>query len=336
MITSASPGGRIARQTFMSLLGVLLAAVFSKTSVGVATSGTMLIYCGLLDLYTTTKEQATVLVRKRIMLQFLAIPTAVLVHFILYSIPVLRPLRWCRIFLAEAICVPLLLGINHRRKLGLSEIGLLVSPVLIAMTFDNAPTFFVTRLVYTTVAILVSFFLTTHVITIRYDKSYEEKAGRLREMIVPLMESAGNAVSSALLKEAKEQQREVQHDLGILRSEAFSRKKLAHWQERLPLLLWEQECDSALFHLLDTLSAGPDNREDLSGVMENCFRFHREMTRILQSGEEPEVMPELPVMPAGIYAMANTEEELHLLHAVSCYYSALRKCPVLFASEGRE
>lgn len=170
VLCSPTPLARIFRICIGCVIGAGITLLISELPYCSLTSGTMVVHCTLIGLYCNTLEEMRSLLVRRIKLQWFFVPIALLV---LYGLTMLgMPLKW-RFLLSVSISAPVLLWLNHRFSLGFSEVGQIVIVALLTVSFENNPHLFITRLIYSTLSILVSYFLYAHILVVRNDWGYE-------------------------------------------------------------------------------------------------------------------------------------------------------------------
>lgn len=250
---------RIARLTLLAVAGLAL-----TFAMGITTMGTLIVYCGLLHMYSDSLKGCRALMGKRIALQFIGVPITVLVHNLLLLIPGLpTKLRLC---MGVAIALPLLLTLNYRLHLGFSEVSQHVIVALITITFDKNPTYFVWRLALTTLGVVIGYLTYKYVFPLRNDLAYEEKRAELLELLEQISrgDPPVDAFSSgkALAEEARRQLEIVCEDVEI-------KKPYAPYRDKTQRLLWEQATSERFLEMYALLAEG----EDCSGeYLESCTR----------------------------------------------------------------
>jgi len=313
----------IARLSIMAITGLLVTYAF-----GIYTSGTMMIYCAFLELYCQTIKAARETVKRRLRIQFVGVPVIALTQWLLSLIPGIPVL--IRLTIGAALCVPLLLSLNYKFKLGFTEISQLVIVALITATFESNRLYFAYRLFLTTLGILLSYVFFVWLFPVRYDIAYDEKSKEFRKC----MYSIGEAVfqgkeslspDSVELTEAGRLKSECTAYLDIIKEDIHLKKQYRKYRNKLDFLLWEHKLLSALLEFItcrSQLSEYAEFSEYAFSYAAAIWQKYRQLSD--DSGEMwPDSLHQEPVD----YSLVITRTDLELAQKLAALHDAAANIP---------
>ena len=256
MLLSPSMWPRIIRITILSAIGLLL-----TYACGVRTMGTMAVYCCLIHLYSDTLTGGRNLLKKRLLIIAISIPIMTALLFLL-SLAQLHEM--VRTPLAVLLGVPLLLGINHHFKFGFSEISQVVTVAILAVSFEGNHFYFLYRIAFTTIGILVSYLTYEFVFPLRHDVAFEKEYAALRKELCELInlvyvqeEAAERA--GTLYRSCQSKYEITRKHLDIIRADLYIKRQYQSWKPKIPHYLWQMDCIDALLKLLEQMLAHQEN-----------------------------------------------------------------------------
>lgn len=181
MINRFAMPARILRLTILSVFGLAI-----SYAMGITSMGTLIVYCGLLHMYSESLLGCRALLGKRVLLQFVGVPITQTIHYLLFlalpGIPV--SLRLC---IGVAVSLPTLLILNYKLKLDFSEVSLHVIVALITITFETNLIYFIWRLILTTLGTVISYLTYKYVFPLNNDRVYEDTWHDLLSALESLM-----------------------------------------------------------------------------------------------------------------------------------------------------
>lgn len=253
MLNGLGMPARIARLTILAIIGLLL-----TFAMGVTSMGTMMVYCGLLHMYSNSLKGCRALLGKRVLLQFIGVPITLVIHLLLsYLLPNLMvQARQC---IGAVIALPLLLTMNYKLKLGFSEVSQHVIVALITITFPSNPGYFVYRLLFTTLGVVIGYLTYKYVFPLRHDLAYEEKKKSLLDSLNALAQAClhGNGeVPVDLLASARAQALETASHLGVVCEDAPIKRQYAAYKGKTEILLWQQKVCHQFVEFFTAMSEG--------------------------------------------------------------------------------
>lgn len=247
MFQTTAMWARILKLSTLMILGLLIAGM-----VGYPTMGTLAIYSCLIHMYATSLKSSRALLKKRLLMILTNIPFTVAVRLALGMIPAL-PVLVCNL-LTTALCVPLMYSINHKFKLGFSEISQMVNVIIVTLAFPNTLPYALARMSFVTLGLVVSYFTYACVLPLRHDKMYEKAKEELRLCLPKLVSRVLDGLpTSEEYPPCLKLHAEIGQHLSVLQEDVEIKRQYRAYQGRMEHLLNEYQMEGFLLELLELL-----------------------------------------------------------------------------------